>query len=270
MTEKVLYEKRGPIAYITLNRPEVKNAIDVDVHVRLREIWIDFRDDDDLRVAIITGAGDAFSAGADLRTHVPEWDGVGPSLGRDKLDDGFAGGITRGLHRIYKPIIAACNGWVLGGGLELAMACDIRIASERAQFGSFELRRGMHPADGGIVRLVNVCGVGIALEMELTGEPIDAQRALACNMVSKVVPHDELMAAAEDMAARILRNDRRAVESAKETIFEVIGRTLDEQLKVECLFGYALCGGNPELVKRSEEFLAKQDRGRVGKNASAL
>ena len=89
-------------------------------------------------------------------------------------------------------------------------------------------------------------------------------------MVSKVVPHDELMAAAEDMVARILRNDRRAVESAKETIFEVIGRTLDEQLKVECLYGYALCGGNPELVKRSQEFLEKSDRGRVGVNATPL
>ena len=149
------------------------------MHMRLREIWTDFRDDPKLRVAILTGAGDAFCAGADLKTHVPEWADVGPSLARDKLPDGFAGGITRGLHRLYKPIIAACNGWVLGGGLELAMACDIRIASERAQFGSFELRRGMHPADGGIVRLVNTCGVGIALEMELTGEPI-TRSARAC------------------------------------------------------------------------------------------
>jgi enoyl-CoA hydratase/carnithine racemase len=104
----------------------------------------------------------------------------------------------------------------------------------------------------------------------LTGEPIDAHRALAANMVSKVVPHQDLMATAEDMVARILRNDRRAVESAKETIFEVIGRTLDEQLKVECLFGYALCGGNPELERRSKEFLEKEDRGRVGVNATAL
>jgi enoyl-CoA hydratase/carnithine racemase len=270
MAEKVLYEKRGEIAYITLNRPEVKNAIDLDVHHRLWEIWSDFRDDHAIRLAILTGAGDAFCAGADLKTHVPEWADVGPSLARDKLPDGFAGGITRGLHRIYKPIIAACNGWVLGGGLELAMACDIRIASERAQFGSFELRRGMHPADGGIVRLVNTCGVGIALELELTGEPISAQRALAANLVSRVVPHDDLMAAAEEMAARILRNDRRAVESAKETIFEVIGRTLDEQLKVECLYGYALCGGNPTVVERSQQFFDKVDKGRAGVNSSAL
>lgn len=270
MSGKVLYEKNGEVATITLNRPEVKNAIDLDVHHRLREIWTDFRDDDSIRVAIVTGTGDAFCAGADLKTHVPEWAGVGPSLGRDKLPDGFAGGITRSLHRIYKPIIAACNGWVLGGGLELAMACDIRIASERAQFGSFELRRGMHPADGGIVRLVNTCGVGIALEMELTGEPISAQRALATNMVSKVVPHDELMPATHEMVARILRNDRRAVESAKETIFEVIGRTLDEQLKVECLYGYALCGGNPTVVERSQQFFDKKDRGRAGTTKTAL
>ncbi len=270
MSNKVLYEKKGEVAYITLNRPEVKNAIDLEVHHRLREIWTDFRDDQALRVAILTGVGDAFCAGADLRTHVPEWADAGPGLARNKLLDGFAGGITRGLHRLYKPIIAACNGWVLGGGLELAMACDIRIASERAQFGSFELRRGMHPADGGIVRLVNTCGVGIALEMELTGEPISAQRALAVNMVSKVVPHDELMTAAEDIAARILRNDRRAVESAKETIFEVIGRTLDEQLKVECLFGYALCGGNPAIIERSQAFFDKNDRGRAGTKATSL
>jgi enoyl-CoA hydratase/carnithine racemase len=270
MSEKVLYQKKSEIAYITFNRPQVKNAIDLDVHHRLREIWTDFRDDDTARVAILTGTGDAFCAGADLKTHVPEWAGYGPSLGRDKLPDGFAGGLTRGLHRLYKPIIAACNGWVLGGGLELALACDIRIASERAQFGSFELRRGMHPADGGIVRLVNICGVGIALEMELTGEPISAQRALAANMVSKIVPHDDLMTAAEEMAKRILRNDRRAVESAKETIFEVIGRTLDEQLKVECLFGYALCGGNPVVAERSRDFFEKKDKGRAGVNSSPL
>lgn len=261
---KVIYEKRGPVAYITLNRPEVKNAIDVETNDLLWDIWRDFGADDELRVAVLTGTGDAFCAGADLKTHVPEWDGVGPMLARSKLQDGFAGGITRGQHRIYKPIVAALNGWVLGGGLELAMACDIRIASEKAQLGSFELRRGMHPADGGIVRLVNTCGAGIALEMELTGEAIDAQRALAANMVSRVVPHDDLMAATDDLVARILRNDRQAVESAKETIFEVIGRPLDDQLRLETLLGYAICGDNPAIRERSQQFFDKTDAGRVG------
>ncbi len=268
---KVLYEKRGEVAYITLNRPEVHNAIDVDMHQLLRKAWEDFRDDPHLRVAVLTGAGDqAFCAGADLKTHVPEWSGVGPMLARSKLADGFAGGITRGLHRIYKPVVAALNGWTIGGGLELALACDIRLASDRAQLGSFELRRGMHPADGGIVRLVNIAGAGIALEMELTGEPITAQRALAANLVARVVPHDQLMAATDDLVARILRNDRRAVESAKETILEVIGRPLDDQLRLEALLGYAICGDNPAIKERSEQFFARADKGRVGTTATSL
>lgn len=236
----VIYEKRGEVAYITLNRPEVHNAIDIDTHQLLRGVWEDFRDDAKLRVAVLTGAGDeAFCAGADLKTHVPEWNNVGPMLARSKPPDGFAGGITRGLHRIYKPIVATLNGWTLGGGLELALACDIRIASEHAKLGSFELRRGMHPADGGIVRLVNIAGAGIALEMELTGEAIDAQRALSA-------------------------------KTAKETIFEVIGRPLDDQLKLEALLGYAICGDNPSIVKRTEEFFDKADRGRVGKAPTSL
>lgn len=267
---KVVYEKAGEVAHIRLNRPEVKNAIDVETHELLRGIWADFASDDDLRVAVLTGTGDAFCAGADLKTHVPEWDGVGPMLARSKLPDGFAGGLTRGQHRIYKPVVAALNGWVIGGGLELALACDIRIASENAQFGSFELRRGMHPADGGIVRLVNICGAGIALEMELTGEPIDAQRALQVNMVSRVVPHDELMAVTEDLVSKILRNDRRAVESAKETILSVIGRPLDDQLQTEALLGYAICGDNPAIRERSEKFFAKTDEGRAGTHATPV
>jgi enoyl-CoA hydratase/carnithine racemase len=106
--------------------------------------------------------------------------------------------------------------------------------------------------------------------MELTGEAIDAQRALACNMVSRVVPHDDLMAAADDMVAKILRNDRQAVESAKETIFEVIGRPLDDQLKLEALLGYAICGENPAIRERSDQFFAKADAGRVGTHATPL
>ena len=114
---KVIYEKRGKIAYVTLNRPEVMNAIDLEMHELLWETWKDFRDDDALELAIVTGAGDeAFSTGADLKTHAPYWlkqsDGLFP---RKKIQDGF-GGITRGLHRIYKPIIAAVNGWALAGG----------------------------------------------------------------------------------------------------------------------------------------------------------
>ena len=270
IVSKVVFEKRGAVAYIRLNRPEAKNAIDLETNDLLRDAWREFGRDQELRVAILTGTGDAFCAGADLKTHVPVWSDAGPMLARSKLGDGFAGGITRGQHRIYKPIVAALNGWVIGGGLELALACDIRVASERAQFGSFEVRRGMHPADGGIVRLVNTCGVGIALEIMLTGEPIDARRALAANLVSRVVPHDDLMDVTEDLVAKILRNDRQAVESAKETIFEVIGRPLDDQLRTEALLGYAICGDNPAISERSDSFFRRQDAGRAGTTPTTL
>lgn len=268
---KVQYEKKGEIAYVTLNRPEAMNAIDVDTHKLLWEVWADFRDDSELRLAILTGAGnDAFCGGADLKTHVPQFLGVPgmhPLGPRKKIHDGL-GGLTRGLHRIYKPVIAAVNGWCLAGGFEMALACDVRIASETAQFGSFEIRRGFHHSDGGIVRLVNTCGVGFALEMLLTGEPVDAARAREAGLVSKVVPQDELMAAAEETAAQILRWDQTALESAKETILDVIGRPLDDQLAVEAVYGYALYG-NPSISDRLSRFYDKSDPGRVGKHESA-
>jgi enoyl-CoA hydratase/carnithine racemase len=270
MSAKVLYDKRGEVAYITLNRPEVKNAIDIESHELLCDIWRDFRDDPELRVAVITGTGDAFTAGADLKTHAPEWQTVGPMVGRERIEDGLCG-ITRGpLSRIAKPIVAAINGWCVGHGVELAMACDIRIASERAQFGTFEVRRGMHPADGGIPRLVNTCGVGFTLEMLLTGEPISAERALTANMVARVVPHEKLMEETDALVQRILRCDQAAIESAKETVLEVIGRPLYDQLRVEAMWGYALCGGNASVMERSQEFFDKVDRGRAGATATPL
>jgi enoyl-CoA hydratase/carnithine racemase len=255
----VLYEKRGAIAYITLNRPEKLNAIDASVEDGLRDAWTRFRDDPEVRLAILSGNGDrAFCAGADLQTHVDGWVGGGPDLGRTMLDQGFAGGITRGLHRTRKPIIAALHGLVVGGGIELALACDIRVASEDAQFGFYHMRRGMHFSDGGIVRLVNTCGVGIAMELELMGESITADRARECHLVNRVVPRADLMSTVERMASAIVRNPRVAVESAKETILEVVGRQLDDQLRIECLYGYSIMG-DPEIVERRDAFLEHGD-----------
>jgi enoyl-CoA hydratase/carnithine racemase len=266
---KVLYEKRDRIAYVTINRPEAKNAIDPETHELLWQTWEDFASDDAVDVAILTGAGDAFSAGADLKTYIPPLiQGATPRWTRDNVRTGL-GGLTRGLHRIYKPTIAAVNGWALAGGLETALACDIRIASERAMFGSFEARRGYHHGDGGIVRLVNTCGSGIALEMLLTAEPIDAQRALRCNLVSRVVPHDRLMEEAELVARQILRNSQIAVRSAKETILDVIGRPLDDQLKVEALNAYA-CADTEETMGLLGRFYDKSDAGRAGTHTTSL
>jgi enoyl-CoA hydratase/carnithine racemase len=267
---KLLYEKRDRIAYLTLNRPEAKNALDPELHQLLWDAWEDFRDDDALDVAILTGTGDAFCAGADLKTFIPPIiesrpDGVWV---RENVKTGI-GGLTRGLHRIYKPVIAAVNGWALAGGLETALACDIRIASENAMFGSFEARRGYHHGDGGIARLVNICGSGVALEMLLTAEPIDAQRALQCNLVSRVVPHGELMNEAERVAHQILRNSQTAVRSAKETILDVIGRPLDDQLRIDALNGWS--SPDPEETKALlGRFYEKTDAGRAGTHKTEL
>jgi enoyl-CoA hydratase/carnithine racemase len=257
------YETRDRIAYVTLTRPAAKNAVTPEMHDELCRIWADFRDNDDADVAILTGTGDAFCAGADLATYVPlNYVDASPSRVREIVDLGF-GGITRGLHRITKPTIAAVNGWALAGGLELAMACDLRVASDRAMFGSFEARRGFHHGDGGITRLVNTCGVGVAMQMVLTAEPIDAHRALQCNMVAKVVPHEQLMDEAELLARQILRNSQRAVRSAKETILEVVGKPLDDQLRIEGWNSYT-CVDADEARDLLSRFFDKSDVGRAG------
>ena len=269
MVETVRYDKRDRIAFVTLNRPGAKNAIDPDMHEELCRIWRDFRDDDQVDVAILSGAGDTFCAGADLRTFVPaNYVDAAPSRVREVVDMGL-GGLTRGLHKIRKPVIAAIDGWALAAGLELALACDLRVASDRAMFGSFEARRGFHHGDGGIVRLVNTCGVGVAMQLVLTAEPIDAQRALQCNLVMKVVPHERLFDEAELVARQVLRNSQRAVRSAKETILEVIGKPLDDQLRIEGWNSYT-CVDRDEASALLRQFYDKTDAGRVGGHPNPL
>jgi enoyl-CoA hydratase/carnithine racemase len=267
---KVLYEKRDRIGYVTINRPEARNAIDPDVHRAMIETWTDFAADDEVDVAILTGAGDeAFCAGADLKTYIPPiMQGAGPGDIREIVELGL-NGFTRGMHRIAKPIIGAVNGWALAGGLETALACDIRIASERAMFGSFEARRGFHHGDGGLVRLVNACGVGVASHMLLTAEPVDAHQALQWGMVTKVVPHEDLIAEAETVARQILRNSQRAVRSAKQTILDVIGQPLDFQLRTEAWNAYT-CADPEETTALLERFYDKRDLGRAGEHATEL
>jgi len=267
---KLLYEKRDRIAWITINRPEARNAIDPDVHEAMIETWEDFRDDDTVDVAILTGAGDdAFCAGADLKTYTPPiMESATPHDVREIVELGL-NGFTRGMHRLDKPIVGAVNGWALAGGLETALACDIRVASERAMFGSFEARRGFHHGDGGLVRLVNICGVGVAMQMLLTAEAIDAQRALACNLVTKVVPHERLMEEAELVARQILRNSQRAVRSAKQTILDVIGQPLDFQLRTEAWNAYT-CADPEETKELLARFYEKTDAGRAGAHETEL
>lgn len=260
--------KKDRILFVRLNRPEAKNAINPETHAMLWETWQAFDKDDGVDVAILTGTGDAFCAGADLKHYMTRWPGAAPEKVRSVVKDGL-GGLTRGLHWTTKPIIAAVNGWALAGGFETALACDIRIASEKARFGSFEARRGFHHGDGGIPRIVNAAGVGVAMHMLLTAEPITAQQALQWNLVTEVVPHDQLMERAELIARQIMRNDQVAVRSAKETILDMIGRDLNNQLRIEALNGYSVAS-REEVPERLKAFYNKTDKGRYGTHATEL
>lgn len=265
----VLYEKRDRIAYVTMNRPEARNAVSPELHRAMIAAWADFEADGNVDVAILTGAGDAFCAGADLKEYIP------PIMRESRPDDireivelGL-NGFTRGMHRISKPIVGAVNGWALAGGFETALACDIRIASDRAMFGSFEARRGFHHGDGGLVRILNAAGTSVAMQLLLTAEPIDAEQAKEWNLVSKVVPHDELMDEAETVARQILRNSQRAVRSAKRTILDVIGQPLDQQLRAEAWNAYT-CADPEETLALLERFYEKTDAGRAGEHETNL
>lgn len=241
----VLYRVSDRIAYVTLDRPQARNALDDITNAALAEAWDAFAADDDADVAILTGTGAAFCAGADLKTFLPKWDGASMMDLRRGLAEGLGGGLTRGRHRMTKPVIAAINGWAIGGGFELALACDIRIASTTARFGVFEVRHGLHQGDGGLVRLAAIAGIGVALDLTLTGREISADEAKELRLVSQVVPPEELLPAAEATARKMLANSQTAIRSAKETILDLIGRPLDDALRLEALNGYSCLGDMP-------------------------
>ena len=208
---RIRYELDGPIARITINRPERMNAIDSHTTQEMHDAFEDFRTNDTLRVAILTGAGDrAFSAGADL---------VARAAGDKRIVFGPTsfGGITK-TRPIYKPIIAAINGHCLAGGLEMALACDLRIAAPHARFGLAEVRWGIIPGGGGTQRLPRAIPPALANEMIFTAEPIDADTALRAGLISRIVPADELAATATALARTIASRAPLAVQAAKEAI----------------------------------------------------
>ena len=253
-----LYEKRERIAYVTLNRPEALNALDDALNDALWAIWKDFEQDPSVDVAILTGSGKAFCAGADLKTFIPKWEKATLLDARKNAARGIGGGLTRGQHRITKPVICAINGHAIGGGFELALACDIRIASESAKFGVFEVRHGLHQGDGGLVRLVAIAGMAVALDLTLTGREVLAEEAMRLGLVNRVVPADQVMETAESYARMILGNSQQAIRSAKETIFDIIGRPLDDALRLETINGYSSVGDFSEVRERLGRFFGKQ------------
>jgi enoyl-CoA hydratase/carnithine racemase len=241
----VLYEKKGRIAYVTINRPEVMNCINIETWMAMNDLWHDFKKDPELHVAILTGAGnEAFCAGWDLKEMLKDpvptpWKTLDDLKELAWNGPGF-GGITRGME-IWKPIIAAINGFCIAGGNEIALACDIRIAAEHAEFGHQEVRWGLMPGDGGCQRLPRVVGLGRALELILTAERIDAQEAYRIGLVNKVVPAEQLMATATKMAETICQRSQLAVRSCKEAIIRGVGTPLREGLAYENLLFQILC-----------------------------
>lgn len=258
MANAVLLEKRGPLAFITLNRPDAMNALDRAGHEELIAIWEEYRDDDDLHVAIISGSGEqAFCSGADLKAYTPLLGEMSAYELRKLSGESGFGGITRSFE-LWKPVIAAVNGYAISGGLELALACDIRICSPNAEFGSQEVRWGFHHCDGGNIRLPLIVGLGNALRMTLTGERIDATEAHRIGLVSDVVPAERLTEEAERIATRISKNAPLGVRSAKEATLRSIGRTLEDAIHLEHMF-FASLAKTEDYVEGPRAFTEKRE-----------
>ncbi|MGH7417968.1 MAG: enoyl-CoA hydratase/isomerase family protein [Candidatus Rokuibacteriota bacterium] len=238
----VLYEQKDKVVTITMNRPEAMNAIDPETHQALVEAWIRFRDDDTAWVAILTGAGDkAFSAGADLKKMIPAALSGGRSYNPSAHDGYGLGGITRGLE-IWKPMIAAINGFCLAGGLEQALACDFRLAAAHARFGLTEVRWAIMPGAGGTQRLPHAVGITKAMEMILTAEPIDAQEALRVGLINRIVPQPELMPAARALAETLCERGPLALRAAKEAVLRGLSLPLPDGLRLEAFLSGTLRG----------------------------
>ena len=221
------YQKEGKVAIFTLNRPGALNAVDPESAVELSKAFNDFKNDDNLLVGIITGAGNkAFSIGADVQTMLPQLkkftgkENTGPLNLVDVLNS-------------WKPMIAAINGAALGGGLEIALACDLRIASENAIFGMPEVTLGLIPGWGGSQRLPRIIPWARAAELLLTGKPISAQEAYRIGLINKVVPFLELLPAAKGIAETLCRRAPLAVRAAKQAMIQGIDVSLEDGLKLE-------------------------------------
>jgi enoyl-CoA hydratase/carnithine racemase len=223
----VEYQKEGKIAYFTLNRPEAFNSINVELFRTLSERMAEFREDNDVWVGIITGSGSkAFSAGADIKEMLP--------FLREHKDAPWASppAIMRGMD-MWKPLIAAVNGLAYGGGLEIVMACDLRIAAETARFATPEVTLGLIPGWGGTQRLPRMIAYCKAAELVLMGKPFDAQEAYRVGLINKVVPADQLMATAREWAETMCKSGPLALRAAKEAMIRGSSMSLDDGLRLE-------------------------------------
>lgn len=245
-------ETHGPVTILTLDRPQAMNAIDPETNAELIQEWTRFRDDREQRVAILTGAGEkAFCAGVDLK-RIDEWYAKTPKELRREVwnrEPGL-GGITRNLD-VGKPVIAAINGHCLGGGLELALACDLRIASQNATFALPETKWGILPGQGGTQRLTRLIPRGVAMEMILLAKSITAQRAYEVGLVNHVVPSSELLREARAWAETIASRTPRTIRHAREAVLRGPELPLEEGLRLEQALADPLRDGEEGRTARS-------------------
>ena len=249
--ESILVERRERVAIITINRPEKRNALNIQTRAEGAAALEELRADDTVRVVIITGAGDkAFIAGADIaefaeRTAITQ---------REVM-------LERGLFNAFdtfpKPVIAMVNGYCLGGGCEVALACDIRVASDKASFGQPEINLGIIPGGGGTQRLTRLVGEGKAMEMILSGEIINAEEAFRIGLVNHVVPADQLEAKTMEIANRIAEKSPIALRLAKEAVKIASRSNLDEGLRREVDL-FALCFSSEDKDEGVKAFLEKR------------
>jgi len=240
------------VALITINRPDKLNALNDQVMAELADVAQRLATDDDIRGAILTGAGPkAFVAGADIGDLAKQ----GPFDGKARALRGQA--VLRRLETCGKPVIAAVNGFALGGGCELAMACHLRIASEHAKFGQPEVKLGIAPGYGGTQRLPRLVGKGVALQLILTGETIDAREAHRIGLVNKVVPAAELLPEAEKLLRGILAMGPLAVRLALEAVDQGLEMSLDEGLLLEANH-FGLLAATHDMKEGLGAFLAKR------------
>lgn len=257
--QTLLFEVRDGIAFVTINRPDKLNALNDQVVEELGRVADRIAGDDAIKGALLTGAGPkAFVAGADITDLAKQ----GPFDGKARALRGQ--GVLRRLETCGKPVVAAINGFALGGGCELAMACHIRIASETAKFGQPEVKLGIAPGYGGTQRLPRLVGKGVALQLILTGEMIDAAEAYRIGLVNRVVPADQLLAESEKMLRGILAMGPLAVRLALEAVDQGLEMTLDEGLLLEANH-FGLLAATHDMKEGLTAFLEKRQAKFEGK-----
>ena len=257
--ENILLEKKNAIAYVTVNRPKVLNALNGVTIEELRAAFHELKHDASIRVVILTGAGEkAFVAGADIGELAKQE----PVSGKEMALRGQ--NVLNLIENLGKPVIACVNGFALGGGCELALACTMRLASDNARFGQPEVKLGIIPGYGGTQRLARLVGKGLAMQMVLSGEMITAQEAHRIGLVNEVTPAAELIARAEAIAAKIIANAPLAVQYCMEAVNKGMEMTLAEGMFLEAaLFG--VCCATEDKKEGTAAFLEKRTAAFKGK-----